>query len=46
MSFAGSGYIAFLKRDQIKREKEKNKKERERSVSKDRKKFLKKFGLI
>ena len=46
MSFAGSGYIAFLKRERIRQEKEKKKKEREKVASKDREKFLRKFGLM
>lgn len=45
MSFAGSGYIAFIKRDRIKQEKEKKKRE-QKNISKDQKKFLNKFGLI
>ena len=45
MSFAGSGYIAVLKREQIKRKREAKKKEPGKALDKDRKKFLKKFGL-
>ena len=45
MSFAGSGYIAILKRKQAEQEKDKREKERKR-ISKDQRKFLKKFGLI
>jgi len=45
MSFAGSGYIAIIKRKQaeLKRKKEK---EQSKKIDKDYRKFLKKFGLM
>ena len=46
MSYAGSGYFAILKREEIKRKREAKKKKQEKAVDKDRKRFLRKFGLM